>query len=164
MFFTLKTLNMKTIKFSESELEFLQTHYELELSDAENYVGEIKNILKKLGVFEKEVAKEKPAKKSGKKPGRPKREKETAIAITPTPVAKAEKKPTPEKVVKKAVVPVNKFAPVKAEKPVVIKAAAKVVEKKTSKKPVKKSLKPAAKKDKPVVSNAPAQSDMPKSE
>ncbi|HPS66141.1 MAG TPA: helix-hairpin-helix domain-containing protein, partial [Ignavibacteria bacterium] len=45
------------------ELEFLQTHYELELLDAENYVGEIKNILKKLGVIEKEITKEKPFEK-----------------------------------------------------------------------------------------------------
>ena len=49
---------MKTIKFSDSELEFLQNHYELELADAENYVGEIKNILTKLGVIEKEITKE----------------------------------------------------------------------------------------------------------
>jgi hypothetical protein len=54
---------MRAIKFSESELEFLKNHYELELLDAENYVGEIKNILKKLGVIEKEIIKEKPEKK-----------------------------------------------------------------------------------------------------
>ena len=69
---------MKTIKFSESELEFLQNHYELELLDAENYVAEIKNILKKLGVIEKEIVKEKPEKKTGKKLGRPKKKKKVA--------------------------------------------------------------------------------------
>jgi hypothetical protein len=77
---------MKTIKFNESELEFLQSHYELELLDAENYIIEIKNILKKLGVVEKEAVKEKPVKKTGKKPGRPKKEKK----ITKPGIAKTE--------------------------------------------------------------------------
>jgi hypothetical protein len=57
---------MKAIKFSETELEFLTNHYELELTEAENYISEIKNILKKLGVAGKEAIKEKPAKKSAK--------------------------------------------------------------------------------------------------
>ena len=74
---------MKTIKFNESELEFLQNHYELELLDAENYVGEIKNILKKLGVIEKEITKEKPVKTSGKKRGRPKKEKKVSTPVQP---------------------------------------------------------------------------------
>lgn len=85
---------MKAIKFNEAELEFLQSHYELELLDAENYVGEIKNILKKLGVFEKEIAKEKPEKKA-----------------TPTKVTKKVAK----KVIKKAKKPVAVAAQVQPE-------------------------------------------------
>jgi len=80
---------MKSIKFKESELEFLQTHYELELLDAENYVGEIKNILKKLGKIEKEIIKEKPAVKTEKKRGRPKKPQN----ITPAAVDSAPAKP-----------------------------------------------------------------------
>ncbi|MEI7896096.1 MAG: hypothetical protein WCJ26_03610 [bacterium] len=93
---------MKSIKFSDAELEFLQNHYELELMDAENYVGEIKNILKKLGAIEQEVAKEKPAVKSGKKAGRPKQEKKVAAEKVVAPEVKATKKPTPKKAAKKA--------------------------------------------------------------
>lgn len=73
---------MKSIKFSESELEFLQTNYELELLDAENYVAEIKNILKKLGKIEKEIIKEKPVKKTEKKRGRPKKTKKAPAEVT----------------------------------------------------------------------------------
>ncbi|MEI7500486.1 MAG: hypothetical protein WCK84_08540 [Bacteroidota bacterium] len=82
---------MRSIKFSESELEFLQNHYELELLDAENYVGEIKNILKKLGNIEKEITKEKPAKKSGKKPGRPKKVQKAAPEVATSAPAKPAK-------------------------------------------------------------------------
>lgn len=83
---------MKAIKFSESELEFLQNHYELELSDAENYVVEIKNILKKLGVSDTEITKEKPAKSTGKKRGRPKKEKNINDEVTtPAPVKPVKK-------------------------------------------------------------------------
>jgi hypothetical protein len=82
---------MKAIKFSESELEFLQNHYELELLDAENYVHEIKNILKKLGVIEKEIIKEKPAKKAPKakttkKALKAKTAKKAVIKKAPKPV------------------------------------------------------------------------------
>ena len=72
---------MKSIKFSASELEFLQNHYELELTDAENYVTEIKNILKKLGVIKKEeTAAEKPAKTTGRKRGRPRKDQSAPVA------------------------------------------------------------------------------------
>ena len=66
---------MKAIKFNESELDFLRNHYELELSDAENYVTDIKNILNKLGVSIDKTVKEKPAITEGKKRGRKKKEK-----------------------------------------------------------------------------------------
>jgi hypothetical protein len=115
-----KTFTMKAIKFNEAELEFLQSHYELELLDAENYVGEIKNILKKLGVFEKEIAKEKPAKKSVKKSGRPKKEKTAVVETIAAPALKPVKKAAPKKAAKK----VTKKAAKKENKPVA--AAAQV--------------------------------------
>ena len=61
---------MRSIKFTQEELEFLQGQYELELIEAEKYIGEIKNILKKLGVITGEnKEKSEPAKKRGR--GRP---------------------------------------------------------------------------------------------
>lgn len=63
---------MKSIRFSEDELEFLRNHYEFELAEAENYVEDIKNLLKKLGFLKKEEKVEKPLKAKGKKRGRPK--------------------------------------------------------------------------------------------
>ena len=108
MIFSLKTLTMKTIKFNEAELEFLQTHYELELLDAENYVDEIKNILKKLGVVEKEVTKEKPVKTSGKKRGRPTKEKKPVAEKIAVPALKPAKKTPAKKVARKATKVVKK--------------------------------------------------------
>jgi len=71
---------MKSIRFSESELEFLKNHYELELVEAENYISEIKNILSKLGVLAKEPIQEKPNSKVRKKRGRPRKsEKKPAV-------------------------------------------------------------------------------------
>jgi hypothetical protein len=129
---------MKTIKFNEAELEFLQHHYELELLDAENYVGEIKNILKKLGVMEKTVLTEKPVKKTGKKPGRPKKvKKEAGEKATSKKVIEA--KPQPAKAVK--------APPVKKTEP---KA-------KPGNKAVKKTLKKKAKTVKPVAVVSAAQ-------
>ncbi len=92
---------MKAIKFTEAELDFLQNHYELELLDAENYVGEIKNILKKLGVIEREIAKEKPVKKPVKKAGRPKKEKKATAETVAPPVVKPVKKTAVKKGAKK---------------------------------------------------------------
>jgi len=40
---------MKSIKFSNDELDFLRTQYQLELEEAENYVKSIKSVLVKLG-------------------------------------------------------------------------------------------------------------------
>jgi hypothetical protein len=116
---------MKSIKFSESELEFLLNHYELELLDAENYIGEIKNILKKLGKIEKESTKEKPIKKTGKQRGRPKKvQKVTAGAAAIVPVKpdnslKPAKKTTAVKAAKgkaKAIKSVSGSIPVEASK------------------------------------------------
>ena len=125
---------MKAIKFSDSELEFLQDHYELELLDAENYIAEIKNILKKLGAIEQEIALPKPVKKAAKKTGRPKKEKTVVAEAVAPPVVKAVKKATPKKAVKEVVKPVKKVA-----------------------KPAKKAAKPAKKAAKPVATTPAAQ-------
>lgn len=90
---------MKSIKFSENELEFLKNHYELELADAENYVSEIKNILTKLNKLEKPVIAEKAGKKTGKKRGRPKKEQK-AVEEIPAPVKEASVKAPKEDIVK----------------------------------------------------------------
>jgi len=120
---------MKSIKFNESELEFLKNHYELELVEAENYIAEIRNILKKLGVIIKDEAAEKHV-KTGKKRGRPK--KEAVVAAAPvTPVAKpAEKKKKSRKTKKAKVVASEKKVEPKIEKKRKVKAATKAPAKK----------------------------------
>ena len=63
---------MKTIKFSDSEVELLSQMYLEELEMAENYVKQIKDVLKKFGVASEEAT-EKPLekeKKTGAKRGR----------------------------------------------------------------------------------------------
>ena len=154
---------MKSIKFSESELDFLKNHYELELSDAENYISEIKNILKKLGVIEKEIAKEKPIKNSGKKRGRPKKEKTAPVKNASPAPAKPGKKSAAKKTKKKAVKPAEKAKPaaVKAEKAPVVKPAPKKKAKKAVK-PVKKVNAGPVKAEKAVVVKpAPAPAPLP---
>ena len=82
---------MRSIKFNEAELEFLVGQYELELIEAEKYVGEIKNILNKLGVISKDVSGKKEIKKKRGR-GRP------AKAVTPeTKQTSAEKSAEPKK-------------------------------------------------------------------
>ena len=87
---------MKSIKFNDSEIEFLITHYEQELVEVENYLSDLKNLLKKLGAKEKKsvvpaaVTAEPKTKKTKKgKPGRPPKAK---TEEAPAPVV-AEKKP-----------------------------------------------------------------------
>ena len=87
---------MKSIKFNDSEIEFLISHYEQELVEVENYLSDLKNLLKKLGAKEKKsvepaaVAAEPKTKKTRKgKPGRPPKVKTEEAAA---PVV-AEKKP-----------------------------------------------------------------------
>ena len=162
---------MKSIKFNESELEFLKNHYELELSDAENYVSEIKNILKKLGVIEKEIVKEKPAKTTGKKRGRPRKEKPADEQhVTPAPAKPEKKAGRKTRKVKKAARKAVKAKPVETKsvvaapaKPAVKKAAKKVAKKvvKSAKKPVKKA---APKIEKPAPAPIPAPAEVPMTE
>jgi len=122
---------MKTIKFSDNELEFLRNHYELELMEAENYIAEIKNILKKLGAELKAEIPETPKKKRG----RPRKVKDEGTAMdkgsgkkadVKVVVKKERKKPGP-KPKKKKITPKKKVAK-KVAKKVVKKAAPKPAE------------------------------------
>jgi hypothetical protein len=67
---------MRSIKFSESELEFLRERYKIEIEAAENYIIQAKEILKKLGSTKKpsiDIIPEKAGKvrvKRGRKPGK----------------------------------------------------------------------------------------------
>lgn len=102
---------MKSIKFTDNELEFLRNHYQVELKEAQNYVSQIKDILSKVGVS-KRPAVEIPAeeevnevKKRGRKPGNKK------IVDKPVPKKRGRKpkalstetKPEPEKTVAEVV-------------------------------------------------------------
>ncbi|MCK9421346.1 MAG: hypothetical protein M0Q38_01985 [Bacteroidales bacterium] len=97
---------MKSVKFNDSELEFLINHYELELIDAENYIAELKNILKKLGATEKKTteiastAAEIKVKKG--KPGRPRKIKPDSSITT----HKKGKRGRPKKQLSEVVAPV----------------------------------------------------------
>lgn len=67
---------MKSIKLSDSELNFIREHYEAELEAAEKFMVQVKEILAKLGVPKKSSIdvstekEEKIAKKRGRKPGK----------------------------------------------------------------------------------------------
>jgi hypothetical protein len=118
----LNLTNMKSIKFTEQELDFLRTQYQLELVEAEKYVQEVKSLLKKLGVpSTKDDTPEK------RKPGRKKKQapsKEEA----PIKTGKRGRKP-------KVVAPVESV-----EKQDVKKVKAAKVEKKKPQKKVKPTV------------------------
>ena len=62
---------MKSINFSDQELEFLRAHYEMELEEAEEYVQNIKSMIGKLGGSKQTkapVAADQKPKKRGRKP------------------------------------------------------------------------------------------------
>jgi len=118
---------MKTIKFTDKEIDFLRNQYEMELEEAEKYIESIRNILDKLGspVSKKVIE---PIEKSPKKRGRkPRLENEEVV----TEVIKKQRKSR-----------VVKAQPVKQEEP--------KVEKVTTPIPVKKTRKPRVVKEKPV--------------
>jgi len=79
---------MKSIEFTDQELDFLRDQYLMELEEAENYVKSIKSVLVKLGNPKpKKVAE--PVEKQPKKRGRkPKLIKEEVLA---KPIKKARK-------------------------------------------------------------------------
>jgi hypothetical protein len=86
------------MRFSKQEIEFLKDHCELELIEAENYITDLKNILRKLGSEMVVQQSEKPA---GKRRGRPKKkeqpnEKAEAVIAPPAPEKPLRKKPGPK--------------------------------------------------------------------
>jgi hypothetical protein len=62
---------MKTIKFTDEEVEFLREQYYMELEEAEKYIQKIKTVLDKLGVpptTKEPISDVKIQKKRGRKP------------------------------------------------------------------------------------------------
>ena len=59
---------MKSIRFSDEELEFLKEHYEMELAEMEKYVAEVKVMLKKLGSVVKDTGEGGSKKRRGRPP------------------------------------------------------------------------------------------------
>jgi hypothetical protein len=150
-------LKMPSIKFTAAELEFLVGQYELELIEAEKYVGEVKNILKKLGVISKDnPGKNELKKKRGR--GRPAR-----VSVNEGKIPAEKKEESPKKKKGKPGRP-KKRGPEKGSKPGVatapkpvetkvpeVKAAALKPAKKKPALPVKEQTK---KEVKPVVVKA----------
>jgi len=119
---------MKSIRFTESELEFLKNHYELELIEAENYISEIKNVLTKLGALVKEATPEMPVNKTRKKRGRP-RKIEAVKTPKETTVKKRRKRGRKQKATRKRAPKVVKNEKMIAEtKPTTKKEAGKKLE------------------------------------
>ena len=158
---------MKTVKFSEEEISFLRQQYSEELAQAEKFVKQIKDVLKKLGAPAKEAPIEKEPKipkkrgrkskksktlepKVPKKRGRPKKiVVPTTIEAAIVKVAKPAKKAKPKKKiaakakVKVAKKPVAKATPQKntAEKSEIVPTGAltsKVIKKVAKKKVTRK--------------------------
>jgi len=69
---------MKTIKFSEKELGFIRQQYQVELEEAEEYVENLKNILKKIGTPEPFQPTEPITKETVRRSRKPKVQKEMA--------------------------------------------------------------------------------------
>ena len=72
--------SMKSIKFSENELSFLIEQYTDELINAQKYVEQVKEILKKLGVSTK-TEKLEPIEKLTKKEKRKERKQKEKVFI-----------------------------------------------------------------------------------
>lgn len=83
---------MRSIKFTEEELEFLKGQYELELIEAEKYITEIRNLLKKLGNVSAESPKtDKLSRKKGRG-RRPKEESKENISMAAVESGEGKKK------------------------------------------------------------------------
>jgi hypothetical protein len=167
---------MKTIKFSETEIDLLKQIYSEELELAENYVRQIKEVLKKLGVVS-EPSPEKPGEKEakpGKKRGRKPKVSavpaiiESLIAAKQPRKLKEKKVAEPKKRGRKKSVPAVEPAPAAIATPVrkdkKIKALPKpkkekAVKAKIEKNPaVKRIIKPkAVVKPEPVANSVPAE-------
>jgi hypothetical protein len=127
---------MKSIKFTDDELDFLRTQYQLELVEAEKYVQEVKNLLEKLGVPTTED--ETPAKR---KPGR-KRKQAQPIEEVPVTKVKRGRKP-------------------KSESPEILKEIKVKATKVGRKKPLKKVKTPVADTQTPKLVNEQAKRELP---
>ena len=96
---------MKSIKFSDQELEFLRNQYQLELVEAEKYVTEIRNLLSKFGdkPVKTEPVQEKKSQRGRKKAEPPKeapvkkgkRGRKPKVQSLPETTEKTEKKSKP---------------------------------------------------------------------
>src|ERR1039457_3320005 len=91
---------MKTIKFSEKELGFIRQQYQVELEEAEEYVENLKNILKKISSPEASAPDEAIVKER-KRPGRKPKVKNVITPAESAPVEK-KRKPRADKGVKRA--------------------------------------------------------------
>ncbi len=140
---------MKAIKFSDKELEFLKEQYMEELANAEMYIVQIKDILKKLGAsttsFKEETMKSEPKepKRRGRKPKA--KQAEPAEKKKRGRKPRVSQPPAKEKAIVAAVAPVE----VKKKSDFVsapLKKVAAKQAKKAEEKPVKKiEKKPVAK-------------------
>ena len=128
---------MKSIKFTEQELEFLRKQYQLELVEAEKYVQEVKNLLVKLGVKpattesvpekksrrgrkKTESPKESPVKK-GKRGRKPKEQvpaKSTELSVSKPEKKSKEKTPKSRKGKSLKVIPVPIIESINPEPPI----------------------------------------------
>ena len=89
---------MKTIKFSEKELGFIRQQYQVELEEAEEYVENLKTILKKISSAELTAGEE--ANSVPKRRG-PKPKVKAATAGTPAEMPETKRKPRSDKGVKR---------------------------------------------------------------
>jgi hypothetical protein len=78
---------MKKITFSDSELEFILRMYQAELTEAEEYLENIKNILRKIDAPETEIIAQ-PLEKKPARRGRKPRSVEKSIPPATKPVVK----------------------------------------------------------------------------
>ena len=161
----IKTIIMKSIKFSEKEIEFLIALYESEVQDAQAYIEQVKQILMKLrgGISLSAGDEIQLPKKRGRKP----KAKDTVLSAEPK---KRGRKPKVKEVSaepkKRGRKPKVKEAEMKSEpkkrgrKPkVVAEKAAEIIEKPIKKKP---SLKKAKVVKKAVKPRKPLKSPLPK--
>jgi len=142
---------MKAINFTDQELESMIEMYTAEMEEAQMYIGQIQELLKKLGAKPTKVTPVEKESKQGKKRGR---KPEVKIVSTPVPTAKsvpvaANKANTKKTAAKSKVVvekkPVAKPAPKKKAEKMVAATVESVVTsllKKEPKKEVKKVAKP----------------------
>ncbi|MCX6281435.1 MAG: hypothetical protein NTU51_05695 [Bacteroidetes bacterium] len=137
---------MRSIKFTEAELEFLVGQYKLELIEAEKYIGEIQNILKKLGVISKDISvkNENKPKRGRGRPAKATKHENRVSAVKETPEPKKKKAGKPGRPKKRGPKKETNRAAKPALKPIESKLTAVKTEKqKPAPKKAKKKAKPA---------------------